>query len=148
MIVSPYLNNPIHEWKNITKQLIRDYPLSFQQIKEITFIVWDRLWGSTIGGKIKISEVDLPATVIGYFFQKLFSHELNNRFPTMWQGEKNKMDKDLVNLKDPKFSTEIKVSGQLGYQIFGNRSYNQQATNEKSGKDKSGYYITLHDLEG
>jgi len=109
---------------------------------------WNRLWSSEIGGEIRIDEVELPATVVGYFFQKLFSHELSSRYPHVWKGEELKSDKDLVNITQPQFSTEMKASGQLGYALFGNRSYNQQSeTAESSGKDKSGYYITLNFYE-
>lgn len=39
----------------------------------------------------------------------------------------------------------MKSSGQLGYSIFGNRSYNQVSeTSDMSGKNKSGYYITVN----
>jgi len=145
MATSPYANKPIVEWKEITQELISQYPIEVEELLEIAMISWERLWGSEIGGQIRIDEVDLPATVIGYFFQKLFSHELSSRFPSEWKGEELKSDKDLVHINTPKFSTEMKASGQLGYALFGNRSYNQQSENSgSSGKDKSGYYITLN----
>lgn len=145
MSISPYANQPISNWRNITNELVRQYPISTEEILEIATISWSRLWGSVVGGQINISEVDLPATVVGYFFQKLFSHELSNRYPLIWKGEELKSDKDLVNRLDPRFSTEMKASGQLGYSLFGNRSYNQQSeTSSVTGKDKSGFYITLN----
>lgn len=142
---SPYKNKPQMEWLSITEKLIEEYPLSINEILEISLLVWDRLWTTKVGDSIELKEVELPATVIGYFFQKLFAHELSTRYPTQWIGEQNKNDKDLVNLQEEFFSTEMKSSGQLGYKIFGNRSYNQQLlTQENSGKDKSGYYITIN----
>ncbi|MBM4796789.1 ScaI family restriction endonuclease [Vibrio parahaemolyticus] len=145
MVTSPYAGQPIANWRNITNQLINEYPISTQEILDIATISWTRLWGSVVGGQINISEVELPATVVGYFFQKLFSHELANRYPGVWKGEELKSDKDLVNITSPQFSTEMKSSGQLGYALFGNRSYNQQSeTSGPSGKDKSGFYITLN----
>lgn len=145
MAISPYQNIQQPEWKSITNELINNYPLSTNEILEISLLAWKKLWETEVGGTIKLKEVDLPATVIGYFFQKLFSYELSTRYPEEWKGEKEKSDKDLVNIKNPKFSTEMKASGQLGYKIFGNRSYNQQGSNEEAiGKDKSGFYITVN----
>ena len=84
-------------------------------------------------------------SVVGYFFQKLFSHELAYRYPNKWRGEKNKEDKDIVSIDNEKFSTEMKSSSQIGYKIFGNRSYNQDLQeNNQSIKNKSGYYITIN----
>lgn len=145
MAVSPYANQPVNNWRNITNNLVDQYPISTKEILEIATISWSRLWETVVGGRINISEVELPATVVGYFFQKLFSHELANRYPLEWRGEKSKSDKDLVNIVNPHFSTEMKSSGQLGYYLFGNRSYNQQSEiSGFSGKDKSGFYITLN----
>ncbi|ALQ08996.1 hypothetical protein D172_013615 [Pseudoalteromonas sp. Bsw20308] len=145
MKISPYANQPIANWTNITEDLINQYPLNPEEILEIAMLSWERLWTSRIGGEIDLYEVDLPATVVGYFFQKLFSHELKSRYPFDWKGEEFKSDKDLVNIQNPIFSTEMKSSGQLGYSLYGNRSYNQQALSlENAGKDKSGFYITVN----
>lgn len=145
MAISPYANHDVSNWSAITSDLIKNYPIPLNEILEIAILSWDRLWSSRIGGDIKISEVDLPATVVGYFFQKLFSHELAKRYPNSWRGELLKSDKDLVNLDNVFFSTEMKASGQRGYKLFGNRSYNQESANANiTGKDKSGFYITLN----
>jgi hypothetical protein len=145
MADSPYFNQPTSNWLNITHSLIQQYPISTNELLEVTLLSWYRLWNSVIGGQICIADLELPATVVGYFFQKLFSHELSLRYPLQWRGEKLKGDKDLVNVINPYFSTEMKCSGQLAYALFGNRSYNQVSESlEVSGKDKSGYYITLN----
>ena len=145
MITSPYHDRPVSDWSAITLELIEAYPLSQDELLDIVTLSWKRLWNSQIGGEISIEEVDLPATVVGYFFQKLCSHELSVRYPDEWKGEEKKSDKDLVNMSNPSFSTEMKSSGQMGYSLFGNRSYNQQSSaSVASGKDKSGYYITLN----
>jgi len=142
---SPYAGKPFSEWKDVTHNLIKQYPISQGELLEIALVSWSRLWSSEIGGEIRIDDVDLPATIVGYFFQKLFARELSTRYPDDWEGEVIKSDKDLVHKKNAFFSTEMKASGQMGYSLFGNRSYNQQSGNsESSGKDKSGYYITLN----
>lgn len=145
MAASPYIGVPVGQWPSVTKKLLSKYPLSQCEILEIAEIAWNRLWTSTIGGQIQLDKVELPATVVGYFFQKLFAHELSTRYPKTWRGEQEKSDKDLVNLRENIFSTEMKSSGQMGYALFGNRSYNQQTQNDNNtSKDKSGYYITLN----
>ena len=145
MTTSPYSNEPQSRWREITENLIENYPLTTQQILDLAMLSWRRLWNFQIGGKISLEEVELPATIVGYFFQKLFAHELKSRYPKIWKGEELKTDKDLVNIQNSNFSTEMKCSGQLGYSLFGNRSYNQVSeSSDMSGKNKSGYYITVN----
>jgi hypothetical protein len=145
MKISPYLEIPISGWKDITKELVNKHPLSKKELLEIVLISWDRLWQTNVGGHVQIKDVELPSTVVGYFFQKLFTYELSSRYPNVWRGEKERSDKDVVNIQDDYFSTEMKSSGQIGYKLFGNRSYNQKTqSNVSSGKDKSGYYITIN----
>ncbi len=81
MSISPYKNKPKDEWPSITKKLIEKYPLSNDEILEISLLAWNRLWTTKVGNTINLSEVDLPATVIGYFFQKLFTYELIKHYP-------------------------------------------------------------------
>jgi hypothetical protein len=89
--------------------------------------------------------VNPPATVIGYFFEKLFAKKLSDRYPGVWRGGSSGEEKDLHCENNPDLSIEIKSSGQLGTKIFGNRSYGQKVENEAlAKKDKSGYYITVN----
>lgn len=101
--MSHYENLPKEKWQAKTRELIESYPLELDEIKEIALLSWRRLWESEIGGQISLSEVELPATVVGYFFQKLFAYELSCRYPDEWRGEENKSDKDLVNKVKPIF---------------------------------------------
>lgn len=97
---------------------------------------------------MKLTELDVPASVIGYFFEVLLARELENRHQTVWRGNRSKEEKDLVCLTDPGSSFEIKTSGQLGYKVYGNRSYGQKAENESLvKKEKSGYYATVNFYE-
>lgn len=145
MTILPYKDKPKEEWLSITNKLIEQYPLSTDEILEISLLSWNKLWTTKVGNTINLNEVELPATVIGYFFQKLFTHELSNRYPTKWRGERNKEDKDIVYIENDFFSTEMKSSGQMGYKIFGNRSYNKESQNtDNSLKNKSSYYITIN----
>lgn len=103
MVSSPYAREPIENWANITRDLIQQYPVSPAEILDIAMLSWRRFWSSQIGDEINLDEVDLPATVVGYFFQKLYSHELHSRYPNVWKGEELKSDKDLVNIHDSFF---------------------------------------------
>lgn len=108
---------------------------------------WSRLWNTWVGdGNVgfPIAEINPPATVIGYMFEKLFAKELAIRLPGAWRGGVGS-EKDLHCLTDESKSVEMKASGQLGYKIYGNRSYGQVLENaDAAKKDKSGYYITVN----
>lgn len=110
---------------------------------DASLTAWQTLWTTTIGSGalgVPLAELDVPATVVGHFFELLLVRELHQRDP-YWRRGENKEEKDLVYERDLKLSIEIKVSGQRGFQVYGNRSFGQKAT---SRKDKSGYYITVN----
>jgi hypothetical protein len=82
--------------------------------------------------------------VVGYFFEVLLARELHSR-NAHWRGSQSKDEKDLVYLKDPSLSIEIKTSGQAGFKVYGNRSYGQKSESDLlAKKEKSGYYITVN----
>jgi hypothetical protein len=147
---SPYANIPTEEWKSVTWKLVDSHPLKTGQILESALQSWSRLWNTRVGDEsvgFPLAAIDPPATVIGYMFEKLFAKELAVRCPGYWRGGVGS-EKDLHYLKDETKSVEMKASGQLGYKIFGNRSYGQTLTREDSGKkDKSGFYITVNFFE-
>lgn len=68
--MSHYQNLPRSEWLAKTRELVENYPLTLDEIREIALLSWSRLWDSEIGGQISLSEVEPPATVVGYFFFK------------------------------------------------------------------------------
>jgi hypothetical protein len=82
----------------------------------------------------------------GFFFEKLLATVLKNKTQEKWRGGSEKFERDLVFLENPKFSIELKTSGQLGLKLFGNRSYGKQREeNPKIHKvDRSGYFITVN----
>jgi hypothetical protein len=148
MTQSPYENLAINEWTDKTKELIELHPLKPHVIREIALSCWNALWKTKIGDgatTIDFQDIDPPATVVGYFFEKLFSYQLKQTFPQEWRGSTNKDDKDIVYINKPDFSVEIKTSGQLAAKVFGNRSYGKKVQNDSSiKKEKSGYYITIN----
>ncbi|HUG89783.1 MAG TPA: ScaI family restriction endonuclease [Planctomycetaceae bacterium] len=144
---SPYRGDQ-KQWSNVTKRLIAEHPLDPDQILEIAQTAWQHLWQTTIGtGKhrIRLSELRVPASVVGYFFEVLFARELERRSDGQWRQGQTADEKDLVYVPDPRYSTEVKTSGQLGDKVFGNRSYGQKTADDLRGKkEKSGYYITVN----
>jgi hypothetical protein len=146
--ISPYDSQPIANWKAITKGLIRAHPLSIEEIISVVHIAWEGVWSTQIGSeqtRLSLLEINPPATVIGYFFEKLMGKELSVRYPDQWIDGSAGNHKDLHNIINSKFSIEVKSSGQLGLKIFGNRSYGQEVENtDRAKKDKSGYYITVN----
>jgi hypothetical protein len=148
-VPSPYQGEPIEKWQQITVDLIGRHPLKLEVIRDTAIATWGILWQTRIGEgstSVLLAEVNAPATVIGYFFERLFARALEQRFPAEWRGGRTKEEKDLVYLPDPTFSVEIKTSGQLGFKVFGNRSYKQDPTDPSllSKPEKSGYYITAN----
>lgn len=146
-MASPYFNKPVDSWANITQQLVEQHPLTLRQIHDTALLSWDRLWSTWVGDRavgFPIAEIAPPATVIGYMFEKLFAKELAAQLPGAWRGGVGS-EKDLHCLTNNSFSVEMKASGQLGYKIYGNRSYGQVLENVDAGKkDKSGYYIMVN----
>lgn len=146
-MASPYEGVPEEGWQAVTDKLIEQHPLTPDLIRDAALVSWERLWNSTVGDAhtgFKLQEVDPPATVVGYFFEKIFAKELAKRLPGEWRGGTGS-EKDLHCIKNDAMSVEMKSSGQLGYKVYGNRSYGQKVENaEAAKKDKSGYYITIN----
>jgi len=146
-MASPYDGIPEEKWREITQLLLEKHPLKCADILSISESSWASLWATTIGADedaISINDLPLPATVIGYFFEKLFAKKLSDLTGQQWRGGHGG-EKDLVCVADPSLSIEIKASGQMGLKIFGNRSFGQELMPGSSGKkEKSGYYITVN----
>ena len=129
VVTSPYSNKPVAARLKITKGLLVRHPLTTDVILEVATQAWGCLWNTRVGvGKtaVELNQLDVPATVVGYFFEVLFTNEMERRFPGKWRGCKKGDEKDLVYIPDPRLSVEIKTSGQLGLKVFGNRSYGQK----------------------
>lgn len=144
---SPYFCKPVQQWAAITETLVQRHPLTMGLIHDAALLSWNRLWTTWVGDRtvgFPLAEIDPPATVVGYMFEKLFSKELAVRLPGAWRGGRG-AEKDLHCLMDESLSVEMKASGQLGDRIYGNRSYGQILENaDAARKDKSGYYITVN----
>lgn len=147
MSSGPHSGQPEASWLAITQRLLNSHPLKPQVILEASLTAWGTLWQTTVGTgtlAVKLADLRVPATVVGYFFEVLLARELERRDP-LWRGSQSPDEKDLVYLSDPAFSVEIKTSGQAGFKVYGNRSYGQKAASDLLvKKEKSGYYITVN----
>lgn len=145
---SPYLGEPEEAWLRITRGLLATHPLKVDSIREVALTAWAKVWDTTVGSgdtAIRLADLRVPATVVGYFFEVLLARELQHLYPDDWGGNRSGDEKDLVYIKDRSLSIEMKSSGQLGDRVYGNRSYGQQTQNEDLvKKEKSGYYITAN----
>lgn len=151
-MASPYEGISQQDWKEKTMELIGNHPLQVDTIRDVALRSWDTLWRTTLGEgatSINLYDLDVPATVVGYFFEKLFAKCLQELEPTLWRGGQGKEEKDIVYIPNSNFSVEMKCSGQLGNKVFGNRSYGQESDidSELNKKEKSGYYITVNFYE-
>lgn len=144
---SPYENTREDDWPSVTQRLLGEHPLSLGDILDIGQHAWASLWSTSIGtggDAIALRDLPMPATVVGYFFEKLFAKRLSDITNGQWRSGHGG-EKDLVCLENSSHSIEIKASGQLGLKIFGNRSYAQELQEGSvARKEKSGYYITVN----
>jgi hypothetical protein len=148
MANSPYLGKEIDQWLSITNTIIYNHPLKVDELLQFVIAAWEGVWSTQIGNdgaRVSLREIHPPATVVGYFFEKLLAKSLANKYPKQWASGDTGKEKDLHFISNPELSVEVKSSGQLGLKIFGNRSYGQEIENtDRAKKDKAGYYITVN----
>lgn len=141
-VSSPYTGLPESKWRNKTIELINEYPLDLKILKNIVLQSWDDLLSSTIGAKLKIGKDFQPSPQLtAGWLHTLICIKITDIDDKEWACEKNASDKDIINLKNSKYSTEIKTSSSPS-KIFANRSYAQSVTDPK--KSKSGYYLAVN----
>lgn len=141
---SPYNNQPESNWAAITEDLIAKHPLTEEDIISAVLEAWDGIMRTSIAGELRIGHDIFPSPqILGNYLHELIPVILAKRYPGLWTRDLNKNDKDLVCVKDPFFSTEIKTSSNPN-NIYGNASYGQEDSSNKSSKPKDGYYIAVN----
>lgn len=140
---SPYENVPVSEWRAITDRLIEEHPLEIEEIRDISLQAWEEILSTSIGSSgNKIGQDIFPKPqIMGFFLHELIPLLFQQKYPGVWQVEKQAKDKDLIYIPNEHYSIEIKTSSHPK-NIFGNRSYAQAATTDK--KKKSGYYLAIN----
>lgn len=141
-MTSPYENQPIKSWLKITKKIVRRHPLSTEEIVQIALASWNSIFDSKIGNTFIIGKDIFPKPqIMGFFLHELITLTLAKRYPDKWRKEETASEKDLIYIPDDTFSVEIKTSSSAK-NIYGNRSYAQEANSVK--KSKSGYYLAIN----
>ncbi|MBI3462984.1 MAG: ScaI family restriction endonuclease [Planctomycetes bacterium] len=80
------------KWPRVTQKLIAQHPLKLDTIREVAIQSWDELWQTSVGaGKtsVKLARLEAPATIVGYFFEILFTRAMEQRFPNQWRGNRS-----------------------------------------------------------
>lgn len=141
---SPYENQPIEKWPEITEKIVEQHPLDVNEIVEIVLEAWERILNTKIGGELQIGKDIFPSPqIMGNYLHELIPVLLSRKYPKQWRKEIIKEDKDVVYIPNKDFSIEIKTSSNPN-NVFGNRSYGQENSENNSGKSKSGYYLTVN----
>jgi hypothetical protein len=100
------------------------------------------IFDSKIGNAFLIGKDIFPKPqIMGFFLHELIPLTLAKRYPDKWRKEETASEKDLIYMPDDTFSVEIKTSSSAK-NIYGNRSYAQEANSVK--KSKSGYYLAIN----
>lgn len=143
-MTSPYKDQPEDKWYEITEELITKHPLTKNDIIDAVLEAWEGIMETSIAGKLKIG-VDIFPTpqILGNYLHELIPIILEKKYPGLWTRDSNKKDKDLVYVKDPYFSCEIKTSSNKN-NIYGNASYGQEDSASSTSKSKDGYYIAIN----
>lgn len=141
---SPYKGKPVGQWRGITERLVAKHPLDEKEIVDIVHVAWKGVFRSRLGGPggFYIGRHIFPKPqMMGFLLHELMALELTSRHPNVWKGGDRAEDKDLVHIKNRRFSIEVKTSSDPR-SIYGNRSFAQKAKRRR--KEKSGYYLTVN----
>lgn len=143
-MISPYKDQPEDKWYEITEELITKHPLTENDIIDAVLEAWEGIMKTSIAGELKIG-VDIFPTpqILGNYLHELIPIILEKKYPGLWTRDSNKKDKDLVYVKNPYFSCEIKTSSNKN-NIYGNASYGQEDSASSTSKSKDGYYIAIN----
>lgn len=134
----PLKPEPRH-WPAARDRLIDEHPLDLDEIREIVLTVCRDLDTEVTHG-VSIFDTTMSSSVAGQIIEQAIANHLQESDSVWRPGEDP--EKDVVHTEKPGYSFEIKVSGQIGDQIYGNRSY---AISDDGGrKSKSGYYLTVN----
>jgi len=142
-VLSPYHGVHWSHWEDTTRALFKAHPLAKHKIVDVVLDVWQSIFRSSIGRpKARIGRDLFPRPqIMAFFLHELIPLRLAAQHPRLWRRDESAEEKDLVYVREPSLSVEIKASSHKS-KVFGNRSYAQPASATK--KDKSGYYLTVN----
>jgi hypothetical protein len=135
--MNPYENVPVEQWRKTTEELVSRHPLT-----PIVVDLCQKSWWSILHGKINtylnlhISEMSISPQATGALLHDVIPEYIQKNIEGFHKGVGK--EKDIVCEFNDEFSLELKTSSQKS--IYGNRSY----AKSESGKEKSGYYLTIN----
>ena len=123
---SPYQDIPKDQWSEKTAELIAQLPVTTDEIVDVVLSSWEQILNSPLGNKgYRIGkDILLTPQSMGTLLHAMIPLELAAKKPGEWRADKLKEEKDLVCIKNPSLSVEIKTSSHKN-KIAGNRSYSQ-----------------------
>lgn len=139
----PYDGVHESEWSHVTKKLIQEFPIPMEHLTRIVLDSWDEIFTITNSSKdFAIGKTVFPKPqILGFFLEEIITQKICKLYPSIWIPDPTGYSKDLVNIRSPQFSVEIKTSSSPK-NIYGNRSYGQSG--ESSKKSKDGYYLAIN----
>jgi len=136
--MDPYKEKNAESWYSITEQLVKSHPLA-PLIVDLCL----KSWQSILNGKIntylnlRIREMRISPQATGALLHDIIPEYVEKQNIKGFRKGIGK-EKDIICDYDDTYSIELKTSSQDS--IYGNRSY----AKTESGKEKSGYYVTIN----
>lgn len=141
-MASPYQNKPQSTWLSVTQELIKEHPLTNEQIVNAVLTSWKQIFESKIG-PLSIGKQIFPTPqIMSSILHELIPYNLAKSVGSDYRVGVSKTDKDIVYEPNTKYSIEVKASSSAN-DIFANRSYGQPSLDSDT-KDKNGYYIGVN----
>jgi hypothetical protein len=139
---SPYAGKPETSWVAITESLVKQFPAPPAVLVDAVKAAWDDLYLSSIGSSALVigRDIFLPAQATGVILERLIAIQLSRR-AAGWRPGNRKTEKDIVCIKNPAFSFEIKTSSSKSG-LYGNRSTGHISSSRT--KVRTGYYLVLN----
>ncbi|NQN54477.1 ScaI family restriction endonuclease [Streptococcus suis] len=139
----PYENVEESEWKSVTERLIEEFPIEMETLRKIVLDSWNELFTiSNATRDFAIGKTIFPKPqILGFFLEEIVTQKIHKLDPKTWVPDPTGYSKDLENVREPKYSIEIKTSSSPK-NIYGNRSYGQKGDSSKKSKD--GYYLAIN----
>lgn len=134
---SPYAGVDPAKWLEVTKRLIRRFPVPADELVEIVLGSWEDIFHSRIGTRqYQIGKQIWPEPqIMGFLLHELIPLNLSAAHPNSWRRGAASSECDACYLPNEAYSFEIKTSSSRSG-IFGNRSYahvSNTATKRRQG---------------
>jgi hypothetical protein len=133
--LSPYSGLNEDQWKETTKDLFDQHPLSRNEIVKVVLGSWEGILSTRLGtGGHRIGEDVFPSPqIMAFLLHELIPLELEHFYPGIWRRDSAANEKDVVYLKDDNYSFEIKASSS-STGIFATEATLNLAQSQKSTK--------------